>query len=103
IPGTEKGGQPNPFVPGTAPAYLDHVRTMGARDLDLSLFRTFRFGESKALRFDVSAYNVANKAQFGYPAIPNLTPATQQGLPFGNVTNPINPPRQFQFGARFTF
>ena len=46
IPGTENGGTANPFIPGTAPAYLDHVRTMGARDLDLSLYKTFSFGEN---------------------------------------------------------
>ncbi len=63
IPGTEATGNPadaNPFIPGTAPAYLDHVRTMGARDLDLSLFKTFSFGENRQLRFEVSSYNVTN-------------------------------------------
>jgi hypothetical protein len=103
IPGTENGGGGNPFVPGSAPAYLDHVRTRGARDLDLSLFKTFPIGEAKALRFDVSSYNITNTPQYGYPSVPNITAATQQGVPFGQVTNTINTPRQFQFGARFTF
>jgi hypothetical protein len=89
----------SPFVPGTAPAYLDHVRTMGARDLDLSLYKTFSFGEAKALRFDVSSYNVTNKAQFGMPIVPTL----QASSGFGMITNTVNSPRQFQFGARFTF
>jgi hypothetical protein len=103
IPGTENGGARNPFVPGTAPAYLDNVRTKGARDLDLSLYKTFFFGERKAIRFDVSSYNVTNTPQFGYPSVPNITAATNQGVPFGVITNTINTPRQFQFGARFTF
>jgi hypothetical protein len=103
IPGTENGGTKNPFIPGTAPAYLDHVRTKGARDLDLSLYKTFVFGETRALRFDVSSYNVTNTPQLGYPSVPNITTATTQNVPFGNITNTINTPRQFQFGARFTF
>jgi Carboxypeptidase regulatory-like domain len=103
IPGTENGGAANPFVPGTAPAYLDHVRTKGARDLDLSLYKTFFLGETKALRLDASSYNITNTPQFGYPSVPNITAATTQGIPFGKITNTINTPRQFQFGARFTF
>jgi hypothetical protein len=103
IPGTENGGGGNLFVPGTAPAYLDHVRTRGARDLDLSIYKSFRFGETKALRFDVSSYNITNTPQYGYPNVPDLTSTVQQGLPFGQITNTVNSPRQFQFGARFMF
>jgi len=95
----------SPFVPGTAPAYLDGVRTMGARDLDLSLYKTFAIRENKSLRFEISSYNVANKAQFGMPNVPTLTVATSSPstAAFGQITNTINTPRQFQFGARFTF
>ena len=103
IPGTESGGAENPFVAGTAPAYLDNVRTKGARDLDLSIYKTFPLGENRALRFDVSAYNVTNTPQFGYPSVPDITTATQQSVPFGQITNTVNTPRQFQFGARFNF
>ena len=103
VPGTENGGAGDPFIPGTAPAYLDHVRTRGARDLDLSIFKTFVFEQTKALRFDVSSYNITNTPQYGYPSVPSIVGATQQALPFGLITNTINTPRQFQFGARFTF
>jgi Carboxypeptidase regulatory-like domain len=105
-PGSEASGNPlnfNPFIPGTAPAYLDHVRTRGARDVDLSIYKTFMFGETRALRFDVSSYNISNTPQYGYPSVPSVLGATQQGLPFGLITNDVNTPRQFQFGARFTF
>jgi hypothetical protein len=110
-PGSEASGNPlnfNPFIPGTSPAYLDHVRTRGARDLDLSIYKTFTFGETKALRFDVSSYNISNTPQYGYPNVPSVIgaiPVSQggQGLPFGLITNNVNTPRQFQFGARFTF
>jgi hypothetical protein len=110
-PGSEASGNPlnfNPLIPGTSPAYLDHVRTRGARDLDLSIYKTFMFGETKALRFDISSYNISNTPQYGYPSVPSVIgaiPASQggQGLPFGLITNNVNTPRQFQFGARFTF
>jgi hypothetical protein len=101
IPGTENGGNANPLIPGNAPAYLANVRTRGARDLDLSLFKTFPIGESKNLRFDVSAYNVTNWAQYGMPPQQDLTSSVNQ--PFSAITTNVNTPRQFQFGARFTF
>jgi hypothetical protein len=94
---------PNPFIPGDAPNYLDNVRTKGARNLDLSLYKTFQIRESVALRLDVSSYNVTNTPQFGYPSVPNVLSAAQQGLPFGLITNTVNTPRQYQFGARLTF
>ena len=103
IPGTENGGGANAFVAGTAPAYLDNVRTKGARELDLSVYKAFNFGETKALRFDASAYNTTNTAQFGAPSVPSIVGAVSQGLPFGLITNTVNTPRQFQFGSRFTF
>jgi hypothetical protein len=101
----------SPFVPGSAPAYLDHVRTDGAKDVDLSLYKSFPIRETKALRFDVSAYNVANRPQFGQPGVPSLTavqtaPTPQPGQladQFGFITSTVNNPRQYQFGARFTF
>jgi hypothetical protein len=96
----------SPFVPGTAPAYLDHVRTMGANDFDLSLYKNFSVGKEKDLRFDISSYNVANKAQLGTPGVPSVFDVQTQpeiAAVFGQITNTVNTPRQFQFGARFTF
>ena len=94
------------FAAGNAPAYLDQVRTMGAKDLDLSLYKTFSFGEAMHLRFEVSSYNVANRAQFGMPAVPSITSVQTQPAEaaiFGQITSTVNSPRQFQFGSRFTF
>jgi hypothetical protein len=90
----------DPFVPGTAPAYLDHVRTMGANDVDLTLSKTVKLGEKRNLRFDVSSYNIANRPQF---ASPNVSSSSSGFLNFGAITQTINTPRQFQFGARFAF
>jgi hypothetical protein len=98
----------NPIRPGTAPAYLDSVRTMGANNLDLSLYKSFKLGETRDLRFEVSSYNITNRAQFGMPNVPamvDLWAQLQQGpdTNFGLITDTVNTPRQFQFGARFTF
>ncbi len=89
------------FVPGTAPAYLANVRTQGARNLDMSIYKSLKLTETKALRFDISAYNLSNTRQFAAPSISSLT--SSPGAPYGTITQDVNTPRQFQFGARFTF
>lgn len=101
-PGTENGGAGSLFIPGNAPNYLDNVRTRGARNLDISIYKAFKLTETKELRFDVSTYNIFNYAQWGYPSVPSLVEISQ-GSAFGQITNDINTPRQFQFGARFTY
>jgi hypothetical protein len=92
------------LLPGSAPAFLSHVRTDGAHDLDLSLYKNFRLGHERNLRFEVSSYNFTNSVQFGYPNVfwfPTPTPQNMAG--FGQVTSDANTPRQFQFGSKFTF
>jgi hypothetical protein len=96
-----------PFVPGTAPAYLDHLRTEGADDVDLTIFKTLTLPREMSIRFEVSAFNIANRVQLGNPNIPSpfiiqQNPGTY--LPtYGQVTYDVNTPRQFQFGSKFTF
>jgi hypothetical protein len=92
----------SPFVAGTAPAYLDHVRTMGAQDVDISLFKSFRLKQEMNLRFEISSFNVTNKAQLAGPNVPSQTEGWV-GNNFGQITATSNSPRQFQFGSRFTF
>lgn len=96
----------SPFVAGSAPAYLDHVRTMGAQDFDISLYKNFSLGKEKDLRFEISSYNIANRAQLGMPNLPTITAVQSdpsQAAIFGQITGTVNSPRQFQFGSRFTF
>jgi Carboxypeptidase regulatory-like domain len=96
----------SPFVAGSAPAYLDHVRTMGAQDFDISLYKHFSVGKEKDIRFEISSYNIANKAQWGMPNVPSITAVQSdpaQAAVFGQITGTVNSPRQFQFGSRFTF
>jgi len=94
------------FIPGNAPTYLDHLRTMGAKNLDLTLSKTIKLGEKRDLRFDISSYNVANRAQFSAPNVPTSSAGWTtgpSGNEFGQITTTSNSPRQFQFGSRFTF
>jgi hypothetical protein len=96
----------SPFVAGNAPAYLDHVRTMGANDFDISLYKHLPLGREKDLRFEISCYNIANRAQLGMPGTPSITAVQSQpsvAATFGQITATVNSPRQFQFGGRFTF
>ena len=91
----------SPVVAGNAPAYLDHVRTMGADDLDFTLSKSFKLGGERNIRIDLTSYNVANKAQLGAPAVNPIY--SSSSTPFGTITSTVNSPRQFQGGARFTF
>ena len=94
------------FVAGNAPAYLDHVRTMGAQDFDISVYKHFSMGKERDLRLEVSSYNIANRAQLGMPGTPSITQVQSnpaEAAVFGQITSTVNSPRQFQFGSRFTF
>jgi hypothetical protein len=90
------------FVAGTAPTYLDHVRTMGADDFDVSLYKNFPIGKEKDLRFEASVFNIANRAQLGAPNVPSYSSGWSNDN-FGEIFSTVNQPRQFQFGSRFTF
>jgi hypothetical protein len=97
----------SPYVAGNAPAYLDHARTMGARDMDITLVKNIALKRDMNLRFEVSSYNVFNKAQFAAPGFPDIqslisNPDTYASQ-FGLITADANTPRQFQFGSKFTF
>jgi hypothetical protein len=79
---------------------------MGARDLDISLYKIFDITERMKVRFDAASYNVFNKAQLGMPNVPDIfSVQTQSDVKdsFGQITNTVNTPRQFQFGVRFIF
>jgi len=75
----------------------------GRRNLDLSIYKTFQFTETKALRFDISGYNMTNYAQYGYPSVNSVVGVASEGESFGVISNNVNTPRQLQFGARFKF
>jgi hypothetical protein len=95
------------FAPGTAPAFLGSIRTDGAHQLDVSVYKNFTLPREMNLRFEASAYNFTNSVQMGYPNVfwnPNPTPGPNGNMAgFGQVYNAANLPRQIQFGAKFTF
>lgn len=94
----------SPYFPGTAPAFLAHVRTDGGHNLDASIYKNFPITEGSNLQIEFAAYNVTNSVQYGLPNVfwnPSPTPANMSG--FGQVTTTANTPRQLQFAARFTF
>lgn len=97
----------SPFVAGTSPAYLDHVRTMGANDVDITLFKSLALKREMNLRFEVSAFNIANRVQLAGPNTPSIfnvqSDAVTYAPLFGQINSDVNTPRQFQVGSKFTF
>jgi hypothetical protein len=94
----------DPLVAGSAPPFLSHVRTDGASDLDVSLFKNIPLGKDRSIRFEVSSYNITNSVQLGYPSVFwNPSPTPDNMATFGQITNTVNTPRQFQFASKFTF
>ncbi len=94
------------FAPGTAPAFLSSVRTDGAHQLDLSLYKSFALGKERNLRLEIASYNVTNSVQYSYPSVfwnPAVATDPTVMAGFGQITSAANQPRQFQFGSRFTF
>ena len=94
------------FSPGTAPAFLGTIRTDGAHDLDVSIYKNFKLPRENNLRLEFSAYNFTNSVQMGYPNVfwdpAEVTdPTVMEG--FGAVYGSSNTPRQIQFGAKYTF
>ena len=65
--------------------------------LDMSLYKTFKFTESKSLEFRAMAYNLTNTPSFN-------TPGTNENLATGGqVTSTRNQPRLFEFGLKFSY
>lgn len=92
------------YLPGTAPAFLTHVRTQGGQNLDLSVFKNFALTERMQVQIEAAAYNITNRAQLGYPSIFwHQHPTADNMAGFGQITNTVNTPRQLQFAAKFTF
>ena len=85
--------QPAAFTFGNAGATFPLLRTHHVRNLDLSLFKHFTFGNVR-LQARVEAFNALNRVQFGSPN----TSVTSSS--FGVVTSQANTPRQLQFGVK---
>jgi len=96
----------DPSVFSIAPAFtwgnvgraLPNVRNPGMRNLDMSLFRNFRFrGERINLQFRAEAFNAMNTAQFGAPG------AQLDSSNIGVISSTAVAPRQIQLVFKVLF
>lgn len=75
--------------------------------MDVTIFKTIHLRREMNLRFEVSSYNIFNKAQFAGPGLTSISALvgdpTTYSSQFGLITADVNTPRQFQFGSKFTF
>jgi len=88
---------PASFTFGNLGRTLATVRSDNARNLDFSIFKSFRPTERVGVQFRAEAFNLTNT-----PLI--AQPNTQVGSPlFGAVTSQENNPRQIQLGLKILF
>lgn len=91
--------RPAPYVPGTAPRFLDTVRNPSVPGADLSVFKNIYFIREKQryleLRFE--GFNALNHPVFGAP---NATYGSQS---FGIISSTSNSARQLQVAAKIYF
>ena len=73
------------------------LRGPGAYNIDLSVFKDFRFNETRNLQFRLEAFNLFNHAQFGNPDI------TVDGPNAGTITGTSNSSREVQLALKFSF
>ncbi len=86
---------PQQFVRGNAGKGL--VRGPGLVNFDLSLFKTEKVGEKRAIKFRADFFNAFNNPHFNNPA------TTLGNGDFGRISGTILTPREMQMGLEFTF
>ena len=74
------------------------LRGPGAYNIDLSLFKDFKFSESRNLQFRLEAFNLFNHPQFANPANTVDSPGVS-----GTITSTINSAREVQLALKFSF
>ena len=72
------------------------ARGPGIANADVSLLKSFSFGESRRLQFRAECFNLANHANFGLPVTDLASPS------FGRILEAA-PPRLVQLGLKFLF
>jgi carboxypeptidase family protein len=81
------------------PTTLDSARNQPFLNVNLSLSKSFKFGETTKLQLRAEAINAFNHPYFGNGI--GLDPSNAAA--FGIVTTQRNNPRDIQFGAKFVF
>ncbi|MCI0389918.1 MAG: hypothetical protein MOB07_14305, partial [Acidobacteria bacterium] len=84
--------QPNAF--GNATRFNPKVRAFPAFTENISIAKSFSFGEGKRFDFRWEVFNLFNRTQFGTGST-NLNNNT-----FGVVNSQVNEPRQMQVGLK---
>jgi hypothetical protein len=74
------------------------VRGPGSKSMNLSVFRSFRFGAERRAEFRVETFNLFNWVNYGFPAanISNLGT-------FGRITSSIGDQREIQLALKLYF
>jgi hypothetical protein len=80
------------------PTTLDNLRNQPFLNVNVSLTKNFRFGETKRLQIRAEALNAFNRPYFGSGL--NLDP---NNAAFGFVSTQRNNPRDIQLGVKFYF
>jgi len=89
------------FVAPTPGTFGNARRTVfsgpGLSNVDMSLFKTFKYSNRWSLQFRAEVFNLLNTTQFSNPA------TTVGAVGFGQITSTLNPPRQVQFALKIQF
>jgi hypothetical protein len=96
---------PKDYTIGNAPQYMDALREEGAKNVDLSLAKSFKLTEQRwKMQFRADFLNFFNTTQFGGQARwgDNISTAMTWGS-FGQVNGVRNFARNIQLGLRLEF
>jgi hypothetical protein len=86
-----------PFTFGNLGRTMTAVRADGAREIDFSLFKSFKPVERLTVVFRAEAFNLTNSPIFSSPNV------SQGSTLFGVVSGQQNSPRQIQLGLKVLF
>jgi len=90
--------RPAPFTFGNSGLNLPWLRTPALLEEDISLGKDFFLGsEARRLEFKASAFNIANRVQFGGVSM------SVDNSNFGKFSSRANTPREIQFSLRLMF
>jgi hypothetical protein len=77
---------------------INTLRADGLKQVDVSLLKQVRFGESRALELRGSFFNVFNHTTFAAPGTTNIDSSSA-----GQITSTLNASRQIELAAKFYF
>jgi len=78
----------------------DILTAPGLVELDSSLFKSFRIGETATLQFRAEFFNVINHTNFGWPVITTFTSSGTVSPSAGLITSTLTTSRQIQLAMK---